>query len=246
MKDDIEMELGDKFIEKNTFTMYRVMDFFIYPPTLDAYCGEERIKEYVSLHDYALKNSKTIRTIQADIDKVNEYTESVLDNNKLVYRGGSIDEIFKLGSHHGKTGYHKRGIQSMKGKDFTSTSVFPDIALDFTKHDFIPFNEGIVLEYDVSGVSESDIKAVKYDLRGMIMQYKNPRNHDRVCPLEKFGGYYNPIHIQHAEVHLKKGSMPVVTRAWINPDLDKDKKYKVVKILAELNPDIEIHQSDLI
>ena len=58
MKDDIEMELGDKFIEKNTFTMSRVMVFFIYPPTLDAYCGEERIKEYVSLHDYALKTAK--------------------------------------------------------------------------------------------------------------------------------------------------------------------------------------------
>ena len=144
-------------------------------PTIKVNCGEEMIGKYMDLHDYAVKHSKTIQKIRADVKKVNVYTKSILDKNKRLYRGGSVDEVFKLERHHGKTGYHKRGIASMKGKDFTSTSVFPDIALEFSSHDFIPVDEGIVFEYDVSKMLDRDISVVEYDLRGRCMQYKNYR-----------------------------------------------------------------------
>ena len=246
VEDDIKVELGEKFEEKiASMHQYNIIRLFFLNHTIEAHCGEEQIKKYTDLHDYAVKHSKTVRKIQADINTINECTKNTLEKNQLLYRGGSVNEIFKLERYNGKTGYHKRGVMSMKGKDFTSTSIFPNVALCFLKNYPIG-NDVILLEYNVSRMPESDVKAVQYDLRGMCMQYKNSCKKERFWPLEKFGGYYDPCHIHQAEVHLKKGSIPVISRAWINPNLNKTKKCRVDRILTKLYPDVKIYSDECI
>ena len=245
-KGKIEAEVGEKFKEKPVYAIQydTTLQFFL-EAIIDVNCEEEQIKEYMDLCDYTVKHSKTIRKIHADIYTINAYTKSVLEKNKRLYRGGSIYEVLGLEIRHGKTGYHERCVPSMKGKNFTSTSIFPNVALYFTENGCTPTNEGVLLEYDVSKMSESEVKVVQYDLRGRCRREDFCKN-KTFWPLEKFGGYYDTCHIHQAEVHLKQGSIPVVTRAWINSNLNKCKKFRAESILTCLYPDVKIYQNKCI
>ena len=240
--EQIEAELGDEF--KKKLDWCGVMQFILYPK-LRFRSDEKELKEYLNLYSYAISLSKTLQKIQNDIYKINAYTKAKLSKTSLLYRGGSIDEVFKLERHHGKTGYHKRGVSSMKGKNFTSTSVFPLVALNFTSHDFIPQYEGIVFEYDISEVPKSNIRIVRYDMRGACTQDKY-RSEEFFWPTEKFGGYYTPFYVHQAEVHLKKGAVPTIKRVWVSPNLNKDKKNRVVEILTKLYPGVQIYEDEKI
>ena len=214
---------------------------FIAYPYVSGYANQEDVNTFLALYTYAIDHSKTLQKIQADIYKVNKYTEDKFNETKTVYRGGSINEVYKMEENDGEIGHHKRGVYSMRNQDFTSTSIFPITGLAFTSHDYVPRNDGILFEFDVSDVPSNMAKPVKYDLRGMVQKNLGTVNSDACWPLEQFA-MYSPYFIKQAEIHLKKGAKPVVRKTWISPKLGKIKQKRVKKILTAMYPNVQIFE----
>ena len=205
--------------------------------------NEESIKLYHDTVEKIIEHSPILRQIRRDLRGVSNFIRQKMETTGRIYRGANLNEVRCMLRNNGEVGHHKRGMKCMKEKDFVSATIFPSVAAEFTISDHIESDERVVLEYDISEMTDSDVLPVNYDIGGSCV-FEGQRTRGgpgHVWPGERFGGYTDPKFSYQAEVHLRSGSRPKVVRAWITKNMDEKKQMRARKTLLKLNPQMEIH-----
>ena len=163
------------------------------------------LAKYEAILAKAREKSHLLRALKVKMDRTNKSMWWRFMNTKILYRGMTTSEFFTIAKMGGAVGFHRR-TRYAAVNDFVSCSVSARAAALFVTD---KRKSGLVVRMDVSQMSQSDYAPVTYEARRNIRVTR--RGKHAYNPYEMFGGYHSGMNMRECEIHLRKGSKPIIT-----------------------------------
>lgn len=188
-----------------------------------------------------LKNeSPEFKKMVDHINESNKTNKEMHDKFRRIWRGGDVDELASIVNNNGEVGRHRRQNVFDKTTEFVSTSLHTGTPYTFSQ---IHKNNGILFQYDTTGMSEDEAKPLTYDFGMNYTIDANPP-----FPHEKFNGKYTPRCMHQTEIQLKIGSKPKLKSIHVQDNIsgyELERAYKLVRQYNEkTGSKVEIYIED--
>ena len=160
------------------------------------------------------------------IDRYNTYTQERLETTKIVYRGTTTETLRSMIDNNGEVGHLDRMQYTENELNFIPATLAREKAYTYSAfggQDDI--YGGMTLKYDLSEMDSSEYKKVTYEVRPRLKDEEKEFIYD-----QRYGGTDAISTLDNHEVHLKKGSKPIVTDVILN----EKPSWKVLNMIKQL------------